>query len=545
MIVVSGCPRSGTSLMMKCFIEAMGQNNVIGDKWPMDKKHPDKYLQQCIGHIEEARNPDLRKQIEESKKMNPNGFWETPWTVNGIKWSYPEPDRSKVTKIVSQGLAQSNPVYVDKLIMMVRHPYAVAKSQKDLVLPIPVHTRNKDLGNIDPDMFNHVTVMASKWILNHKPEMITVEFEELISNPKDTLNAVHSFIGHGDWDKAEKEIQPKLQRNEPTKPEIPGDWENALHYYELFKAGKYQEVLDFAKDNEKPREKGFFCTRFGGNVMKDNCTQCKTDRSSMQKLKDQADRRGINWKDKPCLWECGMNLDRDSYTPLTIEESIKNNHWINRQESSESTDKYAEFNLARTQFSTSDIDKSEGMIDAKECPHCEDFDSNKYHLMLKNVNVFDDCFKLEFDINDHKSVRFEMVEDININHVLTQQRNSCLWSKTLPNFLVKYYNTKDGCEETSEKIDLVDVHIYLEKISKTRWYFSVSADGGFDLFASVVSSEEGKCLGTVEFLNELTKDTPFRETDSILQNQSAKRVFSTGRAIGYEGIALVSCGTED
>lgn len=545
MIVVSGCPRSGTSLMMLLLKEALGEDRVIGEKWPMDKKHEDSHVDACANYLKLKNDPDYKVNLEETKKMNPNGFWECSWTVNGIQWSDPAPLKENFVKIVSQGLSKTNPEYVDKLIMMVRHPWAVSKSQKDLKLPLPIHARNKDVGNVTTDMFVSVTIGVSDWILKYNPEILLVEFEELISSPKNTLKKVSDFLGEGDWESAEKVITPKLKRNYPIRPDERDCWDHALDIYNLLKDENYKGVLEYRKNITPNHPTGFKCPRMSAPANSVICDQCINEKFVRDKFINRATAKGVDWQNEPCLWECGMNPDRDSYTPLTIEESIKNNHWINRQESSESTDKYAEFNLARTQFSTSDIDKSEGMIDAKECPHCEDFDSNKYHLMLKNVNVFDDCFKLEFDINDHKSVRFEMVEDINVNHVLTQQRSSCLWSKTLPNFLVKYYNTKDGCEETSEKIDLVDVHIYLEKISKTRWYFSVSADGGFDLFASVVSSEEGKCLGTVEFLNELTKDTPFRETDSILQNQSAKRVFSTGKAIGYEGIALVSCGTED
>jgi len=545
MIIVSGCPRSGTSLMMLLHKEAMGEDSIIGTKWPMDKKTQDEHINNCLEYIKIKQEPDYQERLKETKKMNPNGFWECPWTTAGIQWAPNTPIKNKVVKIVSQGLSKSNPKYVDKIIMMIRHPWAVANSQRDLILPLPLKIRSKEMSANSPDMFIEVTAAVSSWIIKHNPDLLMVEFEELISNPDDVLKQVGDFVGEGDWNRAKNQIRPNLKRSPAEKPDERPSWDHSVKIYELFKEKKYKEVVDYYKSINKEKQVSFYCPRKGRPANNVICHLCKTDDSRREKLIGQAENRGIEWENEPCLWECGMNPDRDSYTPLTIEESIKNNHWINRQESSESTDKYAEFNLARTQFSTSDIDKSEGMIDAKECSHCEDFDSNKYHLMLKNVNVFDDCFKLEFDINDHKSVRFEMVEDININHILTQQRNPCLWSKTLPNFLVKYYNTKDACEETSEKIDLVDVHIYLEKISKTRWYFSVSADGGFDLFASVASSEEGKCLGTVEFLNELTKDTPFRETDSILQNQSAKRVFSTGRAIGYEGIALVSCGTED
>jgi len=301
---------------------------------------------------------------------------------------------------------------------------------------------------------------------------------------------------------------------------------------------------------EKKYEMSFHCPRVGGMVNENTCYHCRHYDEAISAMKWRAEIKGIDWANQPCPWECGKNPSK-KFTPLTVEKSIEVNHWKNHDLSEKAKknlkliEQARDLRDAKTKFAITDIDKKEGIVDSKECQYCDDFDSKKYHLMLRRVSVFEDCFKLKFDINDHKSVRFEMIEDINIAHVLTQQRNSCLWSKTLPNFLVKYYNTGEPCDSENEKIDLVDVHIYLEKISKTRWYFSISADGGFDLFASIISSEEGKCLGTVEFLNELTEDYPFRETDFILQNQSAKRAFSTGRAIGYEGIALVSCGEDN
>ena len=35
--------------------------------------------------------------------------------------------------------------------------------------------------------------------------------------------------------------------------------------------------------------------------------------------------KGIDYLDEPCMFECGMNVDREEH--LTIEESIDNNSW--------------------------------------------------------------------------------------------------------------------------------------------------------------------------------------------------------------------------
>lgn len=549
MIVVSGCPRSGTSLMMLLHKEALGEDRIIGTQWMgINPDIKDENVKKCIDYINYKKNPDWKKEREETKKMNPNGFWECPWTVRGIQWTQNPPDKNKVCKIVSQGVAQSNPQYIDKLILMVRHPWAVTNSHKDLKLALPFssNTRNKDIGNVSPDMYINVTVAISKWIKENSPDLLLVDFDELIANSDKVLDSVSEFIGEGNWNKAKGVIEPKLKRNTPERIDDNKQWDVALEIHEHFKVGDWDSVIEIGErlEKEKKPNVNFFCPRWGGNVGSTFCNNCKSgDEDFINNLKEASTKRNIDWKNEPCLWECGMNpiyYDKEGkpskvYVPLTFDKSIQNNHWVESQRSElESAVKPSPIHINK--------DKSENIISTKECKNCDDFDSKKYSLSLKNIKMFKECFKLNFDINDNKSVRFEMIEDINSNHLLTQQRNACLWAKTLPNFLVKYYNTDEYCNEQTEKIDLVDVHLYLEKIDKTRWYFSISADGGFDLFASIVSSEEGKCLGTVEFSNELTESYPFRETDLILQNQSAKRLLSTGRAIGYGGIAIASCG---
>lgn len=331
MIVVSGCPRSGTSLIMLLHKEALGEERIIGEEWPMDIKFGNKNKQACFDYIRNKTNPDYLKHLEETKQMNPNGFWECPWTVRGIQYTANTPEENKVCKIVSQGLAASNPAYIDKIVMMVRHPFSVANSQKDLVLPIPVHSRNKDLGNISPQMFINVTVAASNWISHHKPKLLLVEFEELIADPNAQLARVEEFVGDGDWTKAKQQIKPKLQRNKPQRPNDKEEWDDALHLYDLFKAGLFESVVEWDKGRHKKKKQDnvqFYCPRFGGNTNSMMCTQCKTDKKIGGKFKAQAIKRKIDWENEPCLWECGMNPSKE-YTPLTIDQSIKQNHWKN------------------------------------------------------------------------------------------------------------------------------------------------------------------------------------------------------------------------
>lgn len=180
-------------------------------------------------------------------------------------------------------------------------------------------------------------------------------------------------------------------------------------------------------------------------------------------------------------------------------------------------------------------------ISAKECEHCEDIDVERYYLKLNGVNIFTDCFNMYFDINGDKSIRFDFRESIDGNYELNQQKSPCLWMAELPNFLIKYYNKKDNCIQSEEKIDLIDVNIYLEKISKTKWHFSITANGGFDLFSSIIISDEGKCLNNIEISNKISKNSPFEDVGSILADLYENDSVLMGKSIGYGGTASISC----
>jgi len=330
MIVITGCPRSGTSLMMDLMRVALGDDRIVGKQWPQDRESSDKHIAAFGEYVQDKRNPGWRQQRADSKAMNPNGFYECPWTVKGIQYTPEPPPADHAVKIVSQGLAQSNPAYLDKLVFMVRHPWSVAKSQLDLVTPIPVHARHRDLGGSDPEMYVRVTAMASSWIQKHQPDMLMVNFDELIGNPDDILAEIEAFVGDGDWPTARKQIQPKLRRSQPEKAGDTPVWDVALEIHDLLLKRDWQGIIDRqqAYEQSKPKQARFFCTRWGGQVGRGMCEACYAGGDAAANMRATAEKRRIDWRNEPCGWECGMNPDRDTYTPLTIEQSIERNHWV-------------------------------------------------------------------------------------------------------------------------------------------------------------------------------------------------------------------------
>jgi hypothetical protein len=320
--------------MMLLLKEALGEDRIIGSQWMnIDAQIDDINKLACIDYIKDKTNPAWRQEQAESKDMNPNGFWECRWTVRGIQWEQQPPASNKVCKIVSQGLSRSNPEYIDKIVLMVRHPWAVANSQRNLSLNMPfAKARNKDIGNVSPNMYINVTVAVSRWILANQPQLLIVNYDDLISSPDRTIKTLSDFVGDGDWGEAQKVIQQKYNRSEPTRVDDQKHWDTALEIHEHFKVGDWQgvsaigdRIKEEAKDTSPIR---FHCPRWGGQVGNDFCTSCRSDDASFKdNLKSASVRRNIDWSAEPCLWECGMNPDRDTYTPLTIKESIAKNHW--------------------------------------------------------------------------------------------------------------------------------------------------------------------------------------------------------------------------
>lgn len=355
MIIVSGCPRSGTSLMMDLMRTAFGEDRILGKKFPMEEGRQ-QFLKQGEKESDEhyamrmynnkKMNPNADEELQKTKDMNPNGFWECNFTVGGISYNFPQSkllekllnedkDNLTICKIVSQGLLPSDPQYIDKIIFMVRHPRAVAKSQERL-------KRSHPFGKIDgkdpfdditihtPQMFINVTAQASRFLIENPDIPVKqILFDDLIEKPHMTLNGIKDFLDcGGNFDEAISRIEPKLRRSKHE--DIDNDlWEDAEFVYEKFIKNKYQEILDYLQDPKRNINKSqarWYCPRVNRNVIESECKLCKSNRIVRNNFKKHAESKDVDWRNEPCPYECGFNPDDEN--PLTIEESIKNNFWV-------------------------------------------------------------------------------------------------------------------------------------------------------------------------------------------------------------------------
>jgi hypothetical protein len=359
MFVVSGCPRSGTSLMMDLCRVAFGEDRILGKKFPQEEQiemvkeqhemeSDNSYAARMYIFNKTRDEEKIMKDLEESKDMNPNGFWEMLYTCQGVHYRFgdlprleklqEEKDGEKsICKIVSQGLAQSDPKYIDKIVYMIRHPRSVAKSQERLKRQFPFSNSEEDKMLVNgeeqaihtPEMYIQVTAMAARWLIKYPDvPVIFVNFDELIEKPNETLQGIRDFLNDGDFESAAKQIEPRLRRSQPQ--DVENDlWEDAENIYKMFCEKDFEGIVEYMKNPNLMiyrKNKRWLCTRLNEPKTENECLACQKSSVVRNNFKQRAEKKEINWQDEPCIFECAHNPDE----PLkTIGESVEFNTWAN------------------------------------------------------------------------------------------------------------------------------------------------------------------------------------------------------------------------
>jgi hypothetical protein len=357
MIVISGCPRSGTSLMTNLIRTGLddGAERMVGLQFmnikPDKKKKAPKMTspkghQKCVKYVQEnfgQRGQRGKKDVEDSVDMNPDGFWECQYTVQGCTYSFQNSDelvgfveekngekRDSICKIVSQGLCNTDPNYVNKVVFMMRHPRAVAKSQERLKRRETVKNRVVHT----PTMFIHVTVVVMQWLNKYKEiPVLVMDYDELLNNPEVQTKRLFDFLGEGDASKTEGIIKPKLRRSYPEEIEIPL-WKEAENVHKWFVQKKFQKAIDFSQDWKTYHNREHMkwnCVRCGEMVTPDRCEACVNNKEIRDMYKFSAEMKHMKWEEEPCFYECGMDIMGDienKRKPLSLDESVENHSWL-------------------------------------------------------------------------------------------------------------------------------------------------------------------------------------------------------------------------
>ena len=368
MIVLSGIPRGGTSVGMQIMIAALGVDRIIGEANPFEKRQAEKAkrdknfrarLNDCQRYATDRQEADAKKdeegqsRRERARRLNPLGFYESPFCVGGIRWlpgmveeleedldaMVSTVNDEKVVKVVAQGLAMSDPHHVSKIVYMVRNPRAVAVSQEKLLRgdmfdeSVAPKVDGKKALVRSVQMFNRATVAAALWIVKNNKPILMVEYNDLIDNLAKPLSERQEFIGEGDFlVEGAGAIRSELRRSKLATDTGPA-WDFADAIFERLQVGDFAGIVELAEERKKEIKaspfipKKWHCFRVGGQVNETICALChdQTHPTALNFI-NNATGRGIDWENEPCLYECGVNSETDQ---MSIKDSAGPlNHWV-------------------------------------------------------------------------------------------------------------------------------------------------------------------------------------------------------------------------
>jgi hypothetical protein len=163
-IIVSGLPRSGTSMMMKMLAE--GGLQIVTDE---------------IRHADDD-NPNGYFELETVKLLHEGNFM---WLRNAS---------GKVIKVISSLLEYLPSQYSYKVIFMERELEEILASQKKMLL-----NRNEspklDDAEMEQQFRNHLAAMKAWLVRQANIEVLYVNFNALIADPKPFCIKISDFIG--------------------------------------------------------------------------------------------------------------------------------------------------------------------------------------------------------------------------------------------------------------------------------------------------------------------------------------------------------------
>jgi hypothetical protein len=183
-VVVSGLPRSGTSMMMK-MLEAAGLPIMTDAVRKADEDNPK-------GYYEYERVKDLEKDPDKS------------WVRNS---------RGKVLKVISFLLKELPPDNFYRVIFLQRDLDEVIASQKKMLDRRGEETRTED--ERMKDIYRNHLIQV-KILIPGKPnfELLEVKYKEVLDNPRHQAQRINEFLGGGlDTQAMVSAVDKQLYRN--------------------------------------------------------------------------------------------------------------------------------------------------------------------------------------------------------------------------------------------------------------------------------------------------------------------------------------------
>ena len=211
--VVSGEPRSGTSLMMQT-LELLGVP-VAGDKFPQEGRDDARITEMPPGKERDRAEAQQKARLDHAKKMNPRGFYELPGIVMGGLRHMRDDLKGKAIKVVTNGLyerelpngrAAGTPLaLVDKVIFCLRDPRHIAVSQKDLSGGVEVAAEGIEQWVNMPRIASPLRYVRGVgnflvWLADDRnwagmrDKLLVVDYEQMHSEPIKTITRVTDFL---------------------------------------------------------------------------------------------------------------------------------------------------------------------------------------------------------------------------------------------------------------------------------------------------------------------------------------------------------------
>lgn len=184
-VVVSGLPRSGTSMLMK-MLDAGGEKLVTDGVRTADHDNPKGYYE-----LEQVKDLDKDKDKAWLKEL-----------------------RGKTVKIISF-LLKDLPTYNNyKVVFIERNLHEVIASQNKML-----KNRNEEGGNISDDKMianyeNHL--WRVKYLIKHNPQFdaIFVKHKDILNQPSEMARKINNFLGHHlNEENMATVVDPALYRN--------------------------------------------------------------------------------------------------------------------------------------------------------------------------------------------------------------------------------------------------------------------------------------------------------------------------------------------
>jgi hypothetical protein len=216
MLIVTGTPRSGTSMWMQILVAAGFE--AIGEPFPGDWR----------GLLSSA---------------NPDGYWESqllggvyyrtnPHPVTGA-FLFPEQTKFHAVKIMVPGLVRSDLAYIDRVIATVREwrQFAASRDRLRAMYESQFASRpDAGLGALEPheQILRHELPPALEWwvdnfallrdLATRRYAAHVCSYQSLIEDPERAIGEVLRWLGRGDQARAMSVVRPERQTQHSETP---------------------------------------------------------------------------------------------------------------------------------------------------------------------------------------------------------------------------------------------------------------------------------------------------------------------------------------